>query len=226
MLKGCINPLLLPEGDLEGGVGREGAPFFCNHLFFCNHFEELQTVLIAVKLIINNALLAYVYPNTIKTYLTLNHLLFGRQLLCYSHTTSTVVRNLTALSSTTDKINSINNHFWQRWRYEYEFIRDTTNIKIKYKLPKNYVALVYDEKMPRHLWRITIVQGYYLAEILKQKGAIVRIKKTNAMLKRLVNKFFPTEYTCHDTNKRDRAREQKLRWEAVVIGELKRKYDC
>ena len=31
------------------------------------------------------------------------------------------------------------------------------------------------------------------------------------MLKRLVNKFFPTEYTCHDTNKRDRAREQKLR---------------
>ena len=71
MLKGCINPLFLPEGDLEGGVGRGGAPFFCNHLFFCNHFEELQTVLIAVKLIINNALLAYVYPNTIKTYLTL-----------------------------------------------------------------------------------------------------------------------------------------------------------
>ena len=27
-----------------------------------------------------------------------------RQLLCYSNTTSTVVRNLTALSSTTDKI--------------------------------------------------------------------------------------------------------------------------
>ena len=35
---------------------------------FCNHFEELQTVLIEVKLIINNAPLAYVYPNTIKTY--------------------------------------------------------------------------------------------------------------------------------------------------------------
>ena len=99
------------RGIQRGAWGGGGAPFFCNHLFFCNHFEELQTVLIAVKLIINNALLAYVYPNTIKTYLTLNHLLFGRQLLCYSHTTSTVVRNLTALSSTTDKINSINNHF-------------------------------------------------------------------------------------------------------------------
>ena len=75
---------------------------------------ELQTVLIKIKLIINNASLTYVYPNTIKTCLTLNHLLFGRQLLYYSNTTSTVVRNLTVLSSTTDKINRISNHFWDR----------------------------------------------------------------------------------------------------------------
>ena len=53
--------------DLEGRP-----PFFvCNHLFFCNYFEELQTALIEVKLIINNASLTYVYPNTIKTCLTL-----------------------------------------------------------------------------------------------------------------------------------------------------------
>ena len=97
----------------------EGAPFFCNHLFFCNHFEELKTVFIEVKLIINNGPLTYVYPNTIKTYLIPNHLLFGRQLLCYSNTTSAVIRNLTVLSSTTDKINRISNHFWHRWRHEY-----------------------------------------------------------------------------------------------------------
>ena len=48
-------------------------PFFCSHLFFCNHFEDLQTVLIEVKLIINNAPLTY--QNTIKICLTLNHLL-------------------------------------------------------------------------------------------------------------------------------------------------------
>ena len=95
------------EADLPPLLG----PFFCNHLSFWDHFEELQTVLIKVKLIINNAPLTYVYPNTIKTYLTPNHLLFGRQLLCYSNTTSTVVRNLTVLSSTTDKINRISNHF-------------------------------------------------------------------------------------------------------------------
>ena len=65
-----------------------GCPlFFAITCFFCGHFEELQTVFIEVKLIINTAPLTYVYPNTIKTYLTPTHLLFGRQLLCYSNTT-------------------------------------------------------------------------------------------------------------------------------------------
>ena len=30
-------------------------------------------------------------------------------------------------------------------------------IKIKYKLPKNYVVLVYVENVTRHFWRISIV---------------------------------------------------------------------
>ena len=34
---------------------------------------------------------------------------------------------------------------------------DRTSIKINHKLPKNYVVLVYDEKVPRHFWRIAIV---------------------------------------------------------------------
>ena len=36
---------------------------------------------------------------------------------------------------------------------------DTTGIKIKYKLKKNYVVLVYDEKIPRHFWKSAIVTG-------------------------------------------------------------------
>ena len=53
---------------------------------------------------------------------------------------------------------------------------------------------------------------------------IVGIKKANTILKRPVNKLFPIEYTYHDTNQTDKAREQKLRWEATVIGKLKGKY--
>ena len=106
------------------------------------------------------------------------------------------------------------------------FTWDTTNVKIKYKLQKNYVLVVYDEKVPRHFWKIAIVTGVLPSRDSEIKGAIVRIKKTNAILKRPVNKLFPIEYTYHDTNQTDKAREQKLRWEAAVIGELKRKYEC
>ena len=85
--------------------------YFLQSFVFCNNFEELETKLFEAELIINNAPLIYVYPNTIKTCLTPNYLLFGRQLLLFSSTTSTVAGNLTVLSGTTDKINHISNHF-------------------------------------------------------------------------------------------------------------------
>ena len=62
-------------------------------------------------------------------------------------------------------------------------------------------------------------------EVLTQKGAIVRIKKANTILKCLVNILFGIKYTYHDTNQTDKAREQKIRWETTVNSELKRKYD-
>ena len=54
----------------------------------------------------------------------------------------------------------------------------------------------------------------------------MRIKQANAILKRPVNKLFPAEYTYHDTNQTDKAKEQKLRQEASIIYELKIKDDC
>ena len=56
---------------------------------------------------------------------------------------------------------------------------------------------------------------------MKQKEAIVRIKKANPIFKRPVNKFYPTEYIYHDTNQTDKEREQKLGRESAVIDELK-----
>ena len=46
---------------------------------------------------------------------------------------------------------------------------DTTNIKIKYKLPKNYVVLVYDEKVPKLFWRIATVAGVLPIRDKKEK---------------------------------------------------------
>ena len=199
--------------------------------FFCSHFEELQTVLFEVELIINNAPLTYVYPNTIKTCLTLIHLLFGRQLSYSSNTTSTVVMNLNVLSSATDKINRISNHFWDRWRHEYEVnLRETQRTsKLNINSPKvnvNDTGLVYDEKVHIHFWGITIVTGVLPSRDSEIKGAIVIIANTNTILKCLVNKLFTAGNTYKDNNQTDEAREQKLRREATVIAEQKRKYNC
>ena len=57
------------EGGVWGGRGCEGArPSFLlqSLVFFCNHFEELKTVLFELELIVNNKPLTHVYPNTIE----------------------------------------------------------------------------------------------------------------------------------------------------------------
>ena len=92
--------MLLNQRRIQRGTRGGGrVPLFCNHLIFGNQFEELQTMLIEIKLIINNATLTYVYPNTIITYLT-----FNRLAISCSNITSTVIRNLTLL-------NRIGNYF-------------------------------------------------------------------------------------------------------------------
>ena len=76
-----------PKGGLKGRRG--GAlpplpPLSFHPLFFeisCFLQSLWQTMLFEVELIINNASLIYVYPNTIETCLTPNYLLFGRQLV-------------------------------------------------------------------------------------------------------------------------------------------------
>ena len=62
--------------------------------------------------------------------------------------------------------------------------------------------------MPRNFWRIAIV-----TRVSRSRDS--ETKKT-----------FPAEYTHHDTNQTDKGREQKLRPEATVIDQLKRKYAC
>ena len=65
--------------------------------------------------------------------------------------------------------------------------------------------------MPRHFWRIAIVTPVLPYRDPEIRAAIVRIPKTNMILKRPVNKLFAVENTYHDTNQTDKARQQKFR---------------
>ena len=80
----------------------------------CSHQQTPEMNVPEISLHVNNAPLTNIYPNTIETCLTPSHLLFGRELLYSSNTTSTVVTNLTVLPNTADKIKCISNHFGDR----------------------------------------------------------------------------------------------------------------
>ena len=71
--------------------------------------------------------------------------------------------------------------------------------------------LVVYEKVPRHFWTIAIVTRVLPSRDSEIREAIVRIAKTNTILKRPVNKFFAVENTYHNTNQTDKTREQKFR---------------
>ena len=98
------------KGGLKGWGGTWGVhalPIFGNHYVFYNHFEETGTLLSEVELIINNASLTQIYPNTAPRRLTPNHL-FDRQLFYSSNTTSTVAL-----------VNCITTYLWEGWANEY-----------------------------------------------------------------------------------------------------------
>ena len=63
--------------------------------------------------------------------------------------------------------------------------------------------------MPIQFWKIAIVTPVLPSRDYETRRAIVRIVKNNRILKCLANKLSAVENTHHDTNKIDKAREQK-----------------
>ena len=60
----------------------------------------------------------------------------------------------------------MSNHFSDRWRHKHEYVvnlrepQQTSKLNVNSsKINVNDIVLVYDEKVPRHFWRIAIVTG-------------------------------------------------------------------
>ena len=103
-----------------------------------------------------------------------------------------------------------------RWKHGYVVnlceTQRTSNLNINsLKINVNYIVLVFYEKVPRHFWKNAIVMQVLPSKDSEIRGAVVRIAKTNAILKCPVKKLFAVENTYHDTNQTDEARERKFR---------------
>ena len=64
-----------------------------------------------------------------------------------------------------------------------------------HKINVNDIVLVYDEMVPTYFWRIAIVTGVLPSRDSEIRRAIVRMTKTNTILKRPVNKLFTVKNT-------------------------------
>ena len=78
------------------------------------------------------------------------------------------------------------------------------------KINVNDIVLVFYEKVPRHFWRIAIVTRVLPSRNSEIRRPIVRIAKTNTILKRPVSKFFAVENTYHDANQTDKASHKEI----------------
>ena len=74
----------------------------------------------------------------------------------------------------------------------------------------NDIVLVFYDKVPRHFWRIAIVMRVLPSTDSEIREALMRIAKTNTILKRPVNKLFGVENTYHDTNQADKASHREI----------------
>ena len=109
----------------------------------------------------------------------------------------------------------MSNHFLDRWRHEYVVnLRETqrtSKLNINsLKINVNDIVLVFYEKVSRHFWRIVIVTQVLPSRDSEIRGAIVRIVKTNIILKRPVNKLFAVEDIYHDTNQTDKVSHKEI----------------
>ena len=166
-------------------------------------FLELQTVLIEVESILNSRPLCCLFDDDIEEPLTPNHLLFGRALPLHNvHSgDSEVVAKPSPRRAR--YIETVVNHYWERWRREY--VLNLRNWKAKYKrtnalVPEvNDVVVVFEEKVPRQSWCIGRITETITSHDGQIRGAKVFIGKSKAVIERPVNKLYPIELASENT---------------------------
>ena len=72
------------------------------------------------------------------------------------------------------------------------------------------IVLVFFEKVPRHFWKISIVTRVLPSRDSEIRGVVVRVAKTNRILKCPINKLFTVENTYHNTNQTDKASNKEM----------------
>ena len=161
-------------------------------------YVELQTLVCEIESILNNRPIGTDYDDDTEVILTPNHLLFGRRLemtniMGESVADSNVGNN--KLIKRRRFLDKMLLHFWERWRKEYvTSLREcqrTSKQRHSAKIEVNDVVIIYDDKQPRHLWKIGKINEIIPGRDGRIRGAIVKVGKSGAIIRRPVNRLYP-----------------------------------
>ncbi|XP_068734548.1 uncharacterized protein [Montipora capricornis] len=149
------------------------------------NYDELSTTLVEVEAVLNSRPLTYVYDE-FEEPLTPSHLVIGRRILSMpsKNYSIDVPHTQQALSRRAKFLQSILNHFWNRWQAEYltqlrEQHRCSKRVSSLRKVQVGDVVCIHEKTIPRQLRRLGRVQRLLPGPDGEVRSAVVKVKSGN-----------------------------------------------
>ena len=161
---------------------------------------ELQTVLLEVEGILNSRPISPLYDDEFIQPLTPNHLLFGRILPQQNIRPFEAEIDFNSGKKRVRYIETLVEHFWERWRREY--LSTLRNWNMRYKRSNNIIpdvgdiVIIYEEKVPRQNWMIGRIVEILPSRDGQIRGVKVFVGKSKTIIERPVSKLDPIERSC------------------------------
>ena len=131
--------------------------------------------------------MTYLYPCELEDCLSPSHLLYGRRLEKSALTNDSTSNEHTSENvSNKNKVQTILDHFWNRWRTEYlcelrEQHKRVAKSNSEVLIKPNDVVVIHDDNLPRHLWRLGKIESIITSKDSQVRGAIVRTRKSQTL---------------------------------------------
>ena len=178
-------------------------------------FDEMHTAVLEVESILNSRPLTYTTSDDLEEPLTPSHLLVGRRLLSFPDDLTYLEDDDPDFELTSESLqrrvrhlNSVINHFWQRWSREYllelrESHRHQAASKNSPPINVGDVVLLEDRDKPRGFWRLARVEKLLAGKDDKVRGAQIRVSTPtgqSSTLRRPLQALYPLEITQSDVS--------------------------
>ena len=177
-------------------------------------YEELVTVVTEAESILNSRPLSYLSSEDVEEPLTPAHLLSGRRILSLpDHYRERITDEDFEFDLSTNDLckrvrylNTVIDHFWQRWRNEYlaelrNAHKGSKKTVEKAEVEVGDIVLVHDENHPRSFWRIGRIKNLVSSTggDGQSRGAVVQVTSKGGKvttLRRPLQLLYPLEINC------------------------------